>query len=178
MSTPSISSSTISPGPSRSTAARLWSPRMAGFFTPATPPAQALLVSDGHATVDEDLTRASPPSARPTSNSSARCVRTGWSASKMAQTLRSSTMRPPAHFQKSILSIGRFAKNKRIDLLIEFVQALRRLRSRMEAHYRRPAGRFDGRGRQRARRKRRPAAMPSTSSLRPRMRRSRALMRS
>ena len=29
-------------------------------------------------------------------------------------------------FQKSILSIGRFAKNKRIDLLIDFVQALRR----------------------------------------------------
>ena len=30
-------------------------------------------------------------------------------------------------FRKSILSIGRFAKNKRIDLLIDFVQALRRL---------------------------------------------------
>ena len=29
-------------------------------------------------------------------------------------------------FQKSIVSIGRFAKNKRIDLLIDFVQALRR----------------------------------------------------
>ena len=35
-------------------------------------------------------------------------------------------MRHPARFQKSILSIGRFAKNKRIDLLIDFVQALRR----------------------------------------------------
>jgi alpha-1,3-mannosyltransferase len=31
-----------------------------------------------------------------------------------------------ASFQKSILSIGRFAKNKRIDLLIDFVRALRR----------------------------------------------------
>jgi alpha-1,3-mannosyltransferase len=31
-----------------------------------------------------------------------------------------------ARFQKSILSIGRFAKNKRIDLLIEFVRSLRR----------------------------------------------------
>ena len=31
-----------------------------------------------------------------------------------------------AVFRKSIVSIGRFAKNKRIDLLIEFVQALRR----------------------------------------------------
>ena len=30
------------------------------------------------------------------------------------------------NFQKSIISIGRFAKNKRIDLLIEFAQALRR----------------------------------------------------
>ena len=33
------------------------------------------------------------------------------------------------HFRKSILSIGRFAKNKRIDLLIAFMQALRRLDS-------------------------------------------------
>jgi alpha-1,3-mannosyltransferase len=31
-----------------------------------------------------------------------------------------------SNFQKSIISIGRFAKNKRIDLLIEFAQALRR----------------------------------------------------
>jgi alpha-1,3-mannosyltransferase len=31
-----------------------------------------------------------------------------------------------AGFQKSIISVGRFAKNKRLDLLIEFVQALRR----------------------------------------------------
>jgi len=30
------------------------------------------------------------------------------------------------NFQKSIISIGRFAKNKRIDLLIEFAQTLRR----------------------------------------------------
>ena len=30
------------------------------------------------------------------------------------------------NFQKSIISIGRFAKNKRIDLLIEFARALRR----------------------------------------------------
>jgi alpha-1,3-mannosyltransferase len=30
------------------------------------------------------------------------------------------------NFRKSIISIGRFAKNKRIDLLIEFVQALRK----------------------------------------------------
>lgn len=29
------------------------------------------------------------------------------------------------HFQKSIISLGRFAKNKRIDLLIEFARALR-----------------------------------------------------
>jgi len=31
-----------------------------------------------------------------------------------------------ANFQKSIISIGRFAKNKRIDLLIKFARALRR----------------------------------------------------
>ena len=39
-----------------------------------------------------------------------------------------STFRDAAadHFQKSILSLGRFAKNKRIDLLIEFARALRR----------------------------------------------------
>jgi alpha-1,3-mannosyltransferase len=39
-----------------------------------------------------------------------------------------STFRDAAadHFQKSILSLGRFAKNKRIDLLIDFARALRR----------------------------------------------------
>ena len=39
-----------------------------------------------------------------------------------------STFRDAAadHFQKSIISFGRFAKNKRIDLLIEFARALRR----------------------------------------------------
>ena len=46
--------------------------------------------------------------------------------------------------------IGRFAKNKRIDLLIEFVRALRRHDSEWRLTHRRQAGRFASRRGQRA----------------------------
>ena len=47
------------------------------------------------------------------------CIENGANVSKFYEA-------SACNFQKSIISIGRFAKNKRIDLLIAFVQALRR----------------------------------------------------
>jgi alpha-1,3-mannosyltransferase len=47
------------------------------------------------------------------------CIENGANVSKFYDASAS-------NFQKSIVSIGRFAKNKRIDLLVNFVQALRR----------------------------------------------------